>query len=298
MRTCKLALGSALALAVSLGAAGGASGETLLERGTYLMRGVVACGNCHTPKNRGNPDTSRELAGGNVFDEKPFTAYSANITPDKETGIGSWTDAQIIRAIREGKRPDGSIIGPPMPVGLYRGLSDRDVKAIVAYLRSVKPMKNKVPKSVYRIPLPKAYGPPVKSVAEVSRSDKVRYGKYLVGPLGHCIVCHTPMIKGRRDYKNQLAAGGFRFDGPWGASSSGRPIGRGENRRGASPNRRGASPNRRGRPQPAGPAPTGGGPPPPGLFLSSREDIPCARSDSSTSARRWRTAPMSPAPPR
>ncbi len=220
MRTCKLALGSALALAVSLGAAGGASGETLLERGAYLMKSIVACGNCHTPKKRGNPDTGRELAGGNVFDEKPFTAYAANITPDKETGIGSWTDAQIIAAIREGRRPDGSIIGPPMPVGALRGMSDRDVKAVVAYLRSVKPVKNKVPKSVYRIPLPKAYGPPVKSVAEVSRSDKVRYGEYLAGPAGHCVVCHTPMIKGRRDYKNQLGAGGFRFDGPWGASFS------------------------------------------------------------------------------
>jgi hypothetical protein len=66
-----------------------------------------------------------------------FTANAPNITPDKETGIGNWTDKQIIDSIREGKRPDGSIIGPPMLIGLYRGFSDRDVKAIVAYLRTV-----------------------------------------------------------------------------------------------------------------------------------------------------------------
>ena len=65
-----------------------ASAETLLERGTYLMRGPVACGNCHTPKDRGRPIKNMEMAGGFKFDEKPFTAYAPNITPDKETGIG------------------------------------------------------------------------------------------------------------------------------------------------------------------------------------------------------------------
>ncbi len=172
---------------------GKADAETLLERGTYLMKGPVGCGNCHTPKDRGRPIMSKELAGGFKFDEKPFTAYAANLTPDRETGIGNWTDAQLIRAIREGKRPDGTTIGPPMPIGFYRHMSDRDVKAIVAYLRQLKPVKNKVPKSVYRIPLPPAYGPPVKSVAEVTPSaDKVKYGEYLAR-IAHCMECHTPM---------------------------------------------------------------------------------------------------------
>ena len=89
-----------------------------------------------------------------------FDANAPNITPDKETGIGNWTDAQIIASIREGKRPDGTIIGPPMPIGLYPGMSDDDANAIVAYLRQVKPIRNKIPPSVYRIPLPPAYGPP------------------------------------------------------------------------------------------------------------------------------------------
>ena len=199
---------------------GAATAETLYERGAYLMRSVVACGNCHTLGSlEGRPVAGMELAGGNVWDEKPFTAYAPNITPDKETGIGGWTDEQIIAAIREGKRPDGSIIGPPMPIGLYRGISDRDARAIVAYLRKVKPIRNKVPRSVYRIPLPPAYGPPVRSVPEVPRKDRVKYGEYLAGPLGHCIECHTPFAKpGRRDFKNRLGGGGFVITGMWGTT--------------------------------------------------------------------------------
>src|SRR6266705_4029838 len=153
-----------------------ARAETPLERGTYLMRGIVACGNCHTPKGPQGDLTGMELAGGVTFQEDVFTAVSPNITPDAETGIGKWSDAQIIAAIREGKRPDGTIIGPPMPIALYRGISDDDAKAIVAYLRTVKPVVNKAEKSQYRIPLPPTYGPPVTSVAAVPRGDKLAYG--------------------------------------------------------------------------------------------------------------------------
>ena len=191
--------------------------ETLLERGTYLMRSIVACGNCHTPKNmKGQELPGMELAGGFGFVEPMYTWVTANITPDKETGIGNWTDAQIIDAIRNGKRPNGSTIGPPMPIELYRRLSDRDVKAIVAYLRQVKPVKNKVAKSVYKFPLPPNYGATVWSVPEVSRSNPVKYGAYLAGPLGHCILCHTPMVKGRFQFKTHLGSGGLTFYLPFG----------------------------------------------------------------------------------
>jgi mono/diheme cytochrome c family protein len=196
-----------------------AQAETPLERGTYLMRSIVACGNCHTPKGPNGELAGMELAGWKDFDKNPaFDAHASNITPDRETGIGAWTDAQIITAIREGKRPDGTIIGPPMPIGLYRGISDSDAAAIVAYLRSVKPVRNKVPKSVYRIPLPPAYGPPVASVADVPRSDKLAWGAYLAGPAGHCLECHTPMGDHGPDFEHQLGAGGFEFNGPWGVS--------------------------------------------------------------------------------
>jgi len=197
------------------------SAETSLQRGTYLMKSIVACGNCHTPKGPKGEIPDMELAGFPNLEVTPaFTAHAPNITQDEETGIGRWSDAQIIASIREGRCPDGSIIGPPMPIGLYRGLSDRDVKAIVAYLRTVKPVRKRVPKSVYKMPLPPSYGPPVKAVPEPSKRDKIAYGAYLAGPAGHCIECHSPMGQRGPDIANQLGAGGFEFHGPWGVSVS------------------------------------------------------------------------------
>ena len=184
------------------------------------MRSIVACGNCHTVQTPDGPAPGGELAGGLPLKFEEFDAYPPNITPDAATGIGKWTDEEIIKAIREGRRPDGSIIGPPMPIGLYSRISDRDAKAIVAHLRSVPPVSNKTPKSVYRIPLPPSYGPPVAGVPDVPRDDPLAYGAYLAGPLGHCIECHTPFVKGRPDFENRLGAGGFEFPGPWGVSVS------------------------------------------------------------------------------
>jgi mono/diheme cytochrome c family protein len=215
-RVAPLALALGLMATAALAAT---PAETRLERGRYLMNGIVACGNCHTPQGPNGPLAGKELAGGLPFVEKPFTAYASNITPDKATGIGAWTDAQIITAIREGKRPDGTLIGPPMPIGLYRGLSDNDVAAIVAYLRSVPAVANPVPKSEYRMPLPPSYGPPVGSVPDVSPADKLAWGRYLAGPAGHCMECHsTPGPQGAPDLANQLGAGGMVFTGPWGTS--------------------------------------------------------------------------------
>lgn len=190
--------------------------ETLVERGKYLANTIGACGNCHTPKTVfGKPVASRKFAGGTKMRGKTYTAYASNITQDRETGIGNWTDIQIIRAMREGKRPNGETIGPPMPIELYRKLSDRDVRSIVAYLRTIKPRRNKVPKSIYRTPLPASYGPPVKRVGEVSRKDSISYGAYLAGPVGHCTLCHTPVIRGRADW-SRIGAGGQEFILPFG----------------------------------------------------------------------------------
>lgn len=211
-----------LAFGLAASFAAPAAAETPLERGTYLMNGPAACGNCHTPITpEGRPIAGQELAGRLVEDIEPFTAYAPNITPDEETGIGGWTDEEIITAIREGKRRDGSIIGPPMPIGLYRDMSDTDVEAIVAYLRTVPPVRNEVPKSTYRIPLPPDYGPPVGSIVDVPQGMTVEYGAYLAGPVAHCLECHTPMgDKGHPDFENRLGAGGFEFHGPWGVSVS------------------------------------------------------------------------------
>jgi len=211
---------SLAALVVALSMMSAAKAETPLERGAYLMNSIVACGNCHTPQTPNGPAPGRDLAGGTPMNLGPAgVAHASTITPDNDTGIGRWTDAQLVAAIREGKRPDGSIIGPPMPIELYRDLSDEDVQALVAYMRTVKPVSHKVAASQYKVPLPPSWGPPVTSVAAVPKDDKVAYGAYLAGPAGHCIECHsTPGPKGAPDMVGMLGAGGMQFDGPWGTT--------------------------------------------------------------------------------
>lgn len=206
-----------LVLAVLAALPAAAQTTDRIERGRYLVESIGGCGNCHTPKGPQGDLPGMALAGGQVFDEPPFRAVAPNITPDPETGIGRWTDAQIARAIREGIRPDGRIIGPPMPFELYRGIADDDLAAMVAYLRSVPAVRHAVPASVYRIPLPPAYGPPVGQVP-LPANELVARGAYLAGPLGHCIECHTPMTAtGQRDWA-RTGEGGQVFNGPWGSS--------------------------------------------------------------------------------
>jgi len=192
------------------------SDSTLLERGAYLAEGIAGCGNCHTPR---TPDGTliedMKLAGAFVIERPAVRAYAPNITPDEDTGIGAWTDEQIGRAIREGIHPDGRILGPPMPFVFYRDISDRDVQAIVAYLRSVPAVNNVVQRSEYRIPLPSSWGPPVTSVAEVSREDELAYGAYLAGPVGHCIDCHTLLADGQIQF-DRVGGGGNVYGKPFG----------------------------------------------------------------------------------
>jgi mono/diheme cytochrome c family protein len=192
-----------------------------LERGRYLMSSLAACGNCHTPRGPdGASQFERELSGGPPVKDAPFDAYPPNITPDTKSGVGRWTAVQLKRAIREGLRPDGSLIGPPMPFGFYRGMADADLEAIVAYLRQVKPVDSQAPHSVYRIPLPPAYGAPIKQVIKApSPKDQLAYGAYLAGPVAHCMECHTPMVKGQTD-RAKMGAGGNAFNGPWGTAVS------------------------------------------------------------------------------
>jgi mono/diheme cytochrome c family protein len=192
--------------------------DARLARGKYLMDSIVACGNCHIARDKGVPQLDKGLSGGMVFDEPPFKAFAPNITPDPATGIGTWTDAQLARAIREGIRPDGSVIGPPMPIELYRGIADADLAALVAYLRAQPPIRNAVPKSEYRIKLPPNYGPPVTKVTAPAKSDTVKYGRYLV-TIGHCMECHTPM-DAQGLITSKLGSGGRLFKGPFGESLS------------------------------------------------------------------------------
>ncbi len=214
---------SKLALSALLAANAGAvwaQKPALIERGKYLMDSVVACGNCHIARgDKGQPLFDKGLSGGMLFDEPPFKAYAANITPDPDTGIGKWTNAELAKAIRQGVRPDKSIIGPPMPIEFYRHLSDTDLAAIIAYLRAQPAVRSEVPKSKYNIPLPPSYGPAVKRVKAPATSDKVKYGEYLAN-IGHCMECHTPRNDKGMLQRASLGAGGQVFKGPWGESVS------------------------------------------------------------------------------
>jgi mono/diheme cytochrome c family protein len=196
------------------------AGDARMERGKYLMESVLACANCHAVRDeKGMVVASKGMAGGFEFNEGVFRSYAANITPDLETGVGKWTDAQLAKAIREGIRPDGSVIGPPMPIHFYRSISDADLAAAIKYLRAQPPVANKVPKSVFNMPLPPNYGPPLKNVGAPSPKDKVAYGGYLVA-IAHCMECHTPRDEKGMLVQARLGAGGQNIKGPWGDSIS------------------------------------------------------------------------------
>ena len=118
-----------------------------IARGKYLV-GFGGCNDCHTPGYFfGKPDQARFLAGSDVGMEVPGLGvfHGSNLTPDKETGLGNWSDQQIIDAMQKGVRPDGRMLAPIMPWRAFAGLTPTDAQAIVAYLRSVPAVKSKVP---------------------------------------------------------------------------------------------------------------------------------------------------------
>jgi mono/diheme cytochrome c family protein len=199
-----------------------AGAQSPLERGSYLVNGVLTCGNCHTPRGPGGVFAmDKQLSGGpQEWDTPAFKVKGANITPDRETGIGSWTDAEIKRAMVEGVRPNGTQIAPIMPYGFYKVFSTADLDAVVAYLRSVPAVSNKVQAPVYKAPLHAET--PVgadKPLAPADLSDPVKRGFYLV-TIGHCMECHTPRVNGQMDFAKDLGKGGEEFIGPWGVSVS------------------------------------------------------------------------------
>jgi mono/diheme cytochrome c family protein len=203
-------------LCVAIGAANTVAAQSPLERGRYLVEVLGACGNCHTPKGPEGDLPGKDLAGGFQLDDTFGTWITPNITSDPDTGIGRWTDDEVIRAIREGRGRDGKTLGPPMPFDMYRRLADSDVRAMVVYLRTVPGVRNVVRRSRYAIPLPASYGPPVGSVPDPPRHDPVKYGEYLAGPVAHCMECHTPFLPEGRPDTSRVGAGGFRMAGPWG----------------------------------------------------------------------------------
>jgi mono/diheme cytochrome c family protein len=174
-----------------------------LGRGAYIAA-IAGCTTCHTPMMPDGQlhDHSRELAGTKVDLPGGAVAYLPNISPDRETGIGSWTDAQIIAAIRMGVRPDGSRLAPFMPYPYYNRMTDQDAAALVAWMRAQPPIKNAVPRN---------QNSPLKPVdvaqprGYVDRTDDPKaHGEYIV-TLMHCDACHTPR---QGPFANQTGAGG------------------------------------------------------------------------------------------
>jgi hypothetical protein len=139
-------------------------------------------------------------------------------TPDRKTGAGTWTDAQFVRALREGIGHDGRKLFPMMPYGNFRGLTDEDLASIIVYIRSLRPVYHPLPKSrippmlpVSSYPSLEAPLPPIPPDA----SPKVRYGAYLVR-IGNCSACHAPLDAQGRRLPGMFLAGGQVFDLPWG----------------------------------------------------------------------------------
>lgn len=210
-----------MALALGVAMMGSAAAQSdLVKRGDYLVNGILTCGNCHSPKGMPVAVAGKEFSGGLSWDEAPFKVTAPNITPDKDTGIGSWNDAQLKTVMRTGVRPNGVHTATIMPTDFYRIMTERDLDAVVAYLRTLKSVNNKVDDPVYKMPqvdhvLPGGEQP----YTEAMMSDKLKKGFYLV-TIAHCMECHTPMEKGMRKFDTRLGAGGFEFSGPWGVSVS------------------------------------------------------------------------------
>ena len=112
---------------------------------------MLTCGNCHTPKGPPAAIAGKDFSGGLSWDEPPFKVTAPNITQDKETGIGNWTDAAVKTVLRKGIRPNGVPVAMIMPSGFYEIMTERDLDAVVAYLRTLKPVKNKVPDPIYKM---------------------------------------------------------------------------------------------------------------------------------------------------
>jgi cytochrome c553 len=169
------------------GSAAPAVDAKLVERGAYIAK-ASACLVCHTAMGPTGPDLANAGAGGLEFKEKFGTWRTPNITPDKGTGIGNWTDEQIITAVREGTRPDGAKLIAMMPYMNYNAMTDDDAKALVAFLRTLKPVERTVAKSEVKMESPPAPKPPNVAPGD----DPAKKGAYYAS-LMLCNHCHwTP----------------------------------------------------------------------------------------------------------
>ena len=195
--------------------------DSRLARGKYLVEGVAACFHCHTEHDLSNPEypiiQAKKGAGWVMPIAELNNIAARNITPDPETGIGSWTDDEVARAIREGVRKDGTALFPVMPYPAFASMDDEDVKSIVVYLRTIPAVKNTVPTRQLPGPLeyivktiPKPLTTPQPSHAA---STPVERGKYLV-TIAECQGCHTAADDQGQPLPGLAFGGGNKFHDP------------------------------------------------------------------------------------
>ena len=202
------------------------SPEALVARGEYVAT-AGNCGSCHTAPG------GEFMAGGLAF-ETPFgTIYSTNITPDEDTGIGAWTDRDFLNSMRHGVRPDGEHLYPAFPYTAFTKLTNEDVAALLAWLRTVPAVRRENAENDLSFPFgirslmafwKTLYFEPGAYVTDEERSETWNRGAYLVEALGHCSACHSPrtllgaedadLAYGGGEYLDRVREGGHR---PWSA---------------------------------------------------------------------------------
>jgi len=195
----------------------------LVQRGEYLANHVAVCIDCHSTRDfsrfSGPLRKGTEGKGGDKFDHSlgfPGTFYARNITSDKETGLGNWTDGEIYRAMTKGVSKDGDPLFPVMPYKAFNQMKTEDAYAVIAYIRTLAPIRNKVPKSDPDFPInlilrtmPSDEAP---ALEKVTLKNEVAKGKYLL-TIASCGDCHTPRDKGNPIVEMSLA-GGMEFPTP------------------------------------------------------------------------------------
>ncbi|MFZ0731952.1 MAG: cytochrome c [Candidatus Sulfotelmatobacter sp.] len=189
-----------------------------VARGQYLTQNLLGCTSCHSLKDwtqHGAPQIpGKELTGQVLLlPGFPGTIVAPNLTPDLETGSGTWTDDQISRAIREGIKHDGTTLFPMMPYGEYKHLSDEDVASVVVYLRSLAPIHNPLPATKINFPvryLVRSAPEPITTAVPAPVSDPISRGKYMVS-----MGCGCHNVNEKLPF-----AGGDSLNGPWGSVTS------------------------------------------------------------------------------
>jgi mono/diheme cytochrome c family protein len=192
---------------------------SLVERGAYLAR-AADCMVCHTTQG------GKEYTGGLGF-KLPFgTLYSTNITPDKETGIGNYSDQDFLNALHRGTRRDGARLYPAMPYTSYTYIADADALAIKAYLFSLAPVRATPPANTLVFPFNQRwamafwsalFNPDTRFEPDTSKSPEWNRGAYLAEALAHCGECHTPRnlafaLNNRKKFGGALTAGWRAFN--------------------------------------------------------------------------------------